>query len=95
MDVKNFWWTDMTEKQLSRIMYSLIVIGLSVAGFGLSLAVFTDMVSNGGVNDILLIALLIAGGLLISVPAKIYLTFQLMRMNDQKMQEARGRLKIK
>lgn len=83
----------MNETQLSRIMYSLIIIGLSVAGFGLSLAVFTDRVSEGDVNDILLIALLIAGGLLVSVPAKIYLTFQLMRMNDQKMQAMRNKQK--
>lgn len=82
----------MTEARLSKIMYSLIIIGLSVAGFGLSLAVFTDMVSKGGVNDILLIALLIAGGLLISVPAKIYLTFQLMKFNDEKMRKERNKV---
>jgi len=82
----------MTEARLSKIMYSLIIIGLSVAGFGLSLAVFTDMVSKGGVNDILLIALLIAGGLLISVPAKIYLTFQLMKLNDEKILKERNKV---
>jgi len=82
----------MTEAGLSKIMYSLIIIGLSVAGFGLSLAVFTDMVSKGGVNDILLIALLIAGGLLISVPAKIYLTFQLMKLNDEKILKERNKV---
>ncbi len=77
----------MTEKQLSKIMTFLIVVGLAIAGFGLSLAVFTDRVSKGSPSDIMLIALLIAGGLLISVPAKIYLTFQLMKMNDEKMQK--------
>lgn len=80
----------MTEKQLGKIMTILIVLGLSIAGFGLGLVVFTDMVSKGGPNDIMLIALLIAGGLLISIPAKIYLTFQMMKMNDEKLQKRNG-----
>lgn len=82
----------LTESQLSKIMYGLTFIGLGIAGFGLGLAVFTDMVSNGDVADILLISLLIAGGLLISVPAKLYLTFQLMRLNDKKALERRKKL---
>ena len=77
----------MTEKQLGKLMTVLIVAGLSIAGFGLGLVVFTDKVSKGGADDIMLIALMIAGGLLISIPAKIYLTFQMMRMNDEKLQK--------
>ena len=79
----------MTEKKLNRIMLILIVVGLSIAAFGLGLVVFTDMVSKGNPSDIMLIALLIAGGLLISVPAKIYLTFNLMKMNDNKLKKSR------
>ncbi len=77
----------MTEKTLSKIMTVLIVVGLSIAAFGLGLAIFTDMVSKGTPSDIMLIALLIAGGLVISVPAKIYLTFQLMKRNDEKLRK--------
>lgn len=75
----------MTEKKLGRIMIVLIVLGLSMVALGLSLVVFTDMVSKGTPNDIMLIALLVAGGLLLSVPAKIYLTLQLMKNNDKKL----------
>lgn len=84
----------MTESQLSKTMYALTFLGFGIAGLGLSLAVFTDMVSKGDVADILLIALLIAGGLLISVPAKLYLTFQLMRLNDRNALEKSQKLEV-
>ncbi|CAA6811273.1 MAG: Unknown protein [uncultured Thiotrichaceae bacterium] len=82
----------MTESQLSKTMYALTFIGLGIAGVGLGLAVFTDRVSKGDVADIMLISLLIAGGLLISIPAKLYLTYQLMRSNDKRASEKREKL---
>jgi uncharacterized membrane protein len=75
---------EMKEKYLIRIMYSLVFIGFLIAAIGLSLAIFTDKVSAGNVDDIMQISLLIAIGLLISIPAKIYLTFQLMKANSKK-----------
>ena len=69
----------MTEKQISKLMYAIIIIGLSITMTGLSLVFFTEKVSSGNVDDIMQIALLIAVGLLISIPAKIYLTLQMMK----------------
>ena len=66
----------------------LIVIGLSIIAFGLGLILFTDIVSKGDSSDIMFIALLIAGGLLISIPAKIYLTFNLMKLNNKKLKKS-------
>ena len=76
----------MSEQAIRRLMITFIVIGLTLIATGISLILFTDMVTTKGTDGILTIAGLIAGGLFISVPAKIYLTLQLMKYNDEKLQ---------
>lgn len=85
----------MNEKRLTRIIYTLIIIGGSLVIAGVSLVVFTDIVAKQGVHGIALIAGLIAGGLFLSIPAKIYLTLQLMKMNDEKLRAQRERGEIR
>ena len=53
--------------------------------------IFTDFVTGHGVQVIAIVAALIAGGLFLSIPAKIYLTFQLMKHNDEKVKLMRER----
>ena len=84
----------MKEQQLTRFMYALIVVGLGIAASGVGLVVFTDIVTGHGVKGIALVAGLIAGGLFLSIPAKIYLTLQLMKRNDQKVKAQRERGEI-
>ena len=75
----------MNEKRLTHLMYALIVVGLGTAAVGVGLVIFTDIVTGHGVQGIAIVAALIAGGLFLSIPAKIYLTFQLMKYNDEKV----------
>ncbi|MBK8452981.1 MAG: hypothetical protein IPL34_06590 [Thiofilum sp.] len=75
-------------------MYSLIGIGLIMIVVGISLILFTDIHIKQGVQGIMLIAGLIAGGLFLSLPAKLYLTLQLMRMNDEHLREQRAKGEI-
>ena len=75
----------MNEKQVRHLMVGFILTGLTLIAIGIYLIVFTDTVTTQGTNGILKIAGLIAGGLFISVPAKIYLTLQLMKYNDEKL----------
>lgn len=84
----------MKEQQLTRFMYALIVGGLGIAASGVGLVIFTDIVTGHGVKGIALVAGLIAGGLFLSIPAKIYLTLQLMKRNDQKVKAQRERGEI-
>ncbi|MBO0613205.1 MAG: hypothetical protein RL122_1625 [Pseudomonadota bacterium] len=84
----------MKEQQLTRFMYALIVVGLGIAASGVGLVIFTDIVTGHGVQGIALVAGLIAGGLFLSIPAKIYLTLQLMKRNDQKVKAQRERGEI-
>lgn len=76
-------------------MYTLIIVGLGVAAVGVGLVIFTDVVTGYGVQGIALVAGLIAGGLFLSVPAKIYLTLQLMKRNDEKVKAMRERGEIR
>ena len=81
----------MNEKRLTHLMYALIVVGLGTAAVGVGLVIFTDIVTGHGVRGIAIVAALIAGGLFLSIPAKIYLTFQLMKHNDEKVKLMRER----
>lgn len=85
----------MNEATITRIMYALIIVGLSVSAFGVGLVIFTDIVTAQGVRGIAIVAGLIAGGLFLSIPAKIYLTLQLMKHNDEKVRQRRERGEIR
>jgi hypothetical protein len=84
----------MNEKQVTRFMYALIIVGLGTAAVGVGLVIFTDIVTGHGVKGISLVAGLIAGGLFLSIPAKIYLTLQLMKRNDARVKAQRERGEI-
>ena len=83
----------MNEKQIRLLMTGFILVGLTLVGIGIYLIIFTDTVTSKGADGILKIAGLIAGGLFISVPAKIYLTLQLMKYNDEKLRSQKIDLK--
>jgi hypothetical protein len=70
------------------IMIGMILLGVTLVLVGLYLAVFTNISTSKGTDGIFTIAGFIAGGLFISVPAKIYLTLQLMRLNDEHLRAA-------
>ena len=73
----------MKENTVKNIMLGLIVLGIIMVLIGLYLAIFTNTSISKGTDGIFTIARFIAGGLFISVPAKIYLTLQLMKLNDE------------
>lgn len=75
----------MTAQRFRYLMYTLLTVGILLALAGLGLAIFTDIATSMGIAGVIVIVGLIAGGLLLSVPAKLYLTYQLMRMNDEKL----------
>ena len=75
----------MNERKLRMLMVILVVIGIILVLIGVSLIIFTDITITKGTDGILTIAGFIAGGLFLSVPAKIYLTLQMMKYNDEKL----------
>jgi len=69
-------------------MIAFIVVGLCLILTGVYLILFTNTATAKGTTGIFTIAGFIAGGLFLSVPAKIYLTLQLMKYNDEKVRAA-------
>ena len=74
----------MKQQTFDRIIYSVMLLGLSMMLIGIGLATFTNIASGGG---FMFLALLIALGMLLLAPSKIYLTFQMMHKNDEKLQK--------
>ncbi len=79
----------MNKKTITIIMYLLMTIGSIFVLSGIGLIVFTDIYLTKGANGVMLIAVLIAGGLFLLLPSKIYLTLVLMQRNDEKQQASR------
>ena len=78
----------MKENTVRNVMIGMIILGVALVLTGLYLAVFTNISTSKGTDGIFTIAGFIAGGLFVSVPAKIYLTLQLMQLNDEHLRAA-------
>ncbi|MCF6190751.1 MAG: hypothetical protein L3J51_09745 [Cocleimonas sp.] len=78
----------MNEHKIRLLMMTLILIGVFLILTGIYFIAFTDTATTEGTTGIFKITGLIAGGLFLSVPAKIYLTLQLMKYNDEKVRAA-------
>ncbi len=75
----------MTDKNLIRILKIFIVIGILLILFGHYLLSYTDFTEQYGVMGIMICAGCIALGFVFSLPTKMYLTFVLVkRENEQK-----------
>ncbi|PKH07837.1 hypothetical protein [Moritella sp. Urea-trap-13] len=75
----------MTDKKLIRILQIFIAIGISLILFGHYLLSYTDFTQQHGVVGIMICAACIALGFACSLPTKMYLTFVLVkRENEQK-----------
>ena len=78
----------MSENTAKNIMIGMIILGVILVLVGLYLAIFTNTSTSKGTDGIVTIAGFIAGGLFVSVPAKIYLALQSMRLNDEHLRAA-------
>ncbi|MFT7681084.1 MAG: putative membrane protein [Moritella dasanensis] len=76
----------MTDKNLIRILKTFIAIGISLILLGHYLLSYTDFTQQHGVMGIMICAGCIALGFACSLPTKMYLTFVLVkRENDEKL----------
>ncbi len=79
----------MNQKQIHYLMYGLLITGIVLALSGIGLVAFTDMTSSQGISGIIKIVALIGTGLLLAAPSKLYLTYHVMRLNDEKQAQRR------
>jgi len=71
-------------KKLNRIIYAVMITGLIMVVTGVGLATFTKLASGG---SLMLLALMIAIGMLLLAPSKIYLTLHMMHKHDEELRK--------
>ncbi|MXR69907.1 hypothetical protein [Shewanella insulae] len=69
----------MTDDKLIRLLKVCIVIGLSLILLGIYLHNFSDTMEDMGVTGIIISAVCVALGMVLSLPTKMYLTFILVK----------------
>ncbi len=79
----------MTDKKLIRILQTFIVIGISLILLGHYLLSYTDFTEQYGVMGIMICAGSIALGFAFSLPTKMYLTFVLVKRENEQTIKAR------
>ena len=77
----------MNEQKVRVLMVSLIVVGIALVMCGIYLLAFTGTMTTKGISGILTISGLIAGGILISLPAKLYLSYQILKLKDERLRD--------
>ena len=64
---------------MMKLMSGMLILGLLLSGTGVYLLVFTTVANTGGLQGIFMIVTLITAGLLLLIPAKIYIIISLMK----------------
>ena len=80
----------MSEESIVRLMKALIYAGLVLVIVAISLAVFGELHVSMGVQGVMIVAGVAGTGLLLLLPAKIFLTFLLMK-REQDQHEVGGK----
>ena len=73
-----------TIKQWKLVMNLIMALGLLLVFTGIGLLAFTDMATEDGVSGVRNIALLIGAGLVLLIPAKLFLTLLLMGGSEKR-----------
>lgn len=74
----------MTDKNLMLILKTCITIGILLILLGIYFHNFSPMIDEMGVNGIVISAVCIALGMILSLPTKMYLTFILVKRESEK-----------
>lgn len=76
-----------TDDKLIRLLKTCIVIGLCLILLGIYLHNFSDTIEEMGVTGIIISAVCVAIGMVLSLPTKMYLTFLLVKRESDKRVE--------
>jgi nitrate reductase gamma subunit len=75
--------TAMSDKKLMLILKSCISIGILLILLGIYLHNFSETIEAMGVKGIIISAMCIAFGMILSLPTKMYLTFLLVKRESE------------
>jgi len=76
-----------TDKKILLILKICITIGILLILLGIYLHNFSEMIEAMGVKGIVISAMCIALGMILSLPTKMYLTFILVKRESDKKQQ--------
>lgn len=74
----------MTDQKLIRLLKISITVGICLILLGVYLHLFSDAMAEMGVKGIVISAMCVAFGMVLSLPTKMYLTFILMKREADK-----------
>lgn len=74
----------MTDKKLMLILKICITLGILLILLGVYFHNFSETIDEMGVNGIIISAVCIAIGMILSLPTKMYLTFILVKRESEK-----------
>ncbi|MFT5677356.1 MAG: hypothetical protein ACI808_003308 [Paraglaciecola sp.] len=77
----------MTDKKLMLILKICITLGICLILLGVYFHNFSPTIDEMGVNGIIISAVCIAIGMILSLPTKMYLTFILVKRESEKKQK--------
>ena len=77
----------MTDKKILLILKICITIGIVLILLGIYLHNFSEMIEAMGVKGIIISAMCIALGMILSLPTKMYLTFILVKQESDKKKQ--------
>ena len=73
-----------SDKKVIFILKVIMIFGLCLIGLGVYFHMFSEWAEGLGVTGIVLSACLVAIGMIMSLPTKMYLTFVLVKMEQEK-----------
>jgi hypothetical protein len=86
----------MTDKQLIKLLKIIMISGISLILLGVYFHMYSPMIEEMGVTGIVISAVCVALGMIMSLPTKMFLTFVLVkREQDQKLAEQANEVKGK
>lgn len=74
----------MSDEKLILLLKCCIMLGISLIGVGVYLHNFSETIEAMGVNGIIISAICVAIGMVLSLPTKMYLTFLLVKRESER-----------
>lgn len=73
----------MTDKKLITLLKIIMMVGITLIGIGVYLHNFSETMDEMGATGIVISAVFVAFGMILSLPTKMYLTFVLMKHEEE------------
>ena len=81
----------MTDKKLILLLKIIMGVGITLILTGVYCHMYSDTIEDMGVTGIVISACLVAIGMILSLPTKMYLTFILVKREENRKKESKAK----